>query len=112
MARPPLPPPGRRRTPLPLAARPARPARDVGGNGLWDRPQLLNLISDVLLVFGAAGLGYAAVAAISHLPVYPLREVVVTTPLVTVPGNTPPTGPPVFVAELVSIPRSVDGAGR
>ncbi len=43
-------------------ARPARPARDVGGNGLWDRPQLLNLISDVLLVFGAAGLGYAAVA--------------------------------------------------
>ncbi len=36
-------------------ARPARPARDVGGNGLWDRPQLLNLISDVLLVFGAAG---------------------------------------------------------
>ena len=65
-------------------ARPSRPPRDVGGNGLWDRPQLLNLISDVLLVFGAAGLGYAAVAAISHLPVYPLREVLVTTPLAQV----------------------------
>ncbi|MCA0186813.1 MAG: cell division protein FtsQ/DivIB [Proteobacteria bacterium] len=65
-------------------SRPARPVRDGGGNGLWDRPQLLNLISDALLVFGAAGLGYAAVAAISRLPVYPLKEVVVTTPLAQV----------------------------
>lgn len=65
-------------------ARPARPVRDGGGNGLWDRPQLLNLLSDVLMVFGAAGLGYAAVAALSRLPVYPLREVVVTTPLAQV----------------------------
>ena len=65
------------------AARPAA-AREGGGNGLWDRPQLLNLISDALLVVGAAGLGYAAVAALSRLPVYPLREVVVTTPLAQV----------------------------
>jgi hypothetical protein len=41
--------PGRER------ARAARPARAVEGNGLWDRPQLLNLISDVLMVVGAAG---------------------------------------------------------
>jgi hypothetical protein len=34
------------------------------------RPQLLNLISDVLMVVGAAGLGYAAVAALSRLPVF------------------------------------------
>ena len=31
-------------------ARTARPARAVEGNGLWDRPQLLNLISDVLMI--------------------------------------------------------------
>ena len=45
------------------------------GNGLWDRPQLLNLISDVLMVVGAAGLGYAAVAALSRLPAFPLRAI-------------------------------------
>ena len=66
------------------AARAARPARAVEGNGLWDRPQLLNLISDVLMVVGAAGLGYAAVAALSRLPAFPLREVVVMTPLAQV----------------------------
>ena len=67
-------------------ARAARPAavREGSGNGLWDRPQLLNLIADTLMVVGAAGLGYAAVAALSRLPVYPLREVVVTTPLAQV----------------------------
>ena len=65
-------------------ARAARPARAVEGNGLWDRPQLLNLISDVLMVVGAAGLGYAAVAALSRLPAFPLREVVVMTPLAQV----------------------------
>lgn len=65
-------------------ARGARPVRDGSGNGLWDRPQLLNLIADTLMVVGAAGLGYAAVASVSRLPVYPLREVVVTTPLAQV----------------------------
>lgn len=74
----------------PAGARRARPARrqaartKEGGNGLWHRPQLLNLISDVLLVAGAAGLGYAAVAAFSRLPLYPLKEVVVSTPLAQV----------------------------
>lgn len=77
------PPAGAKATPA-KRARAARPVRDAGGNGLWDRPQLLNLIADVLMVFGAAGLGYAAVAAISRLPVYPLREVVVMTPLAQV----------------------------
>ena len=64
------------------AARPQK--RDGGGNGLWDRPQLLNLIADLLLVAGAAGLGYAAVAGLSRLPAFPLKEVVVTTPLAQV----------------------------
>ncbi|MDD3353106.1 cell division protein FtsQ/DivIB [Zoogloea sp.] len=65
-------------------ATPSRVARDGGGNGLWDRPQLLDVISDTLMVAGALGLGYAAVAAISHMPAFPLREVVVTTPLAQV----------------------------
>ncbi|NTV11857.1 MAG: cell division protein FtsQ/DivIB [Zoogloea sp.] len=56
-----------------------RAARE--GNGLWDRPQLLNLIADLLILVGTAGLGYAAVAGLSGLPTFPLREVVVTTPL-------------------------------
>ena len=79
-----VPPPAGGKASPAKRGRASRPARDAGGNGLWDRPQLLNLISDVLMVFGAAGLGYAAVAAISRLPVYPLREVVVMTPLAQV----------------------------
>lgn len=57
------------------ARRPARNRRDAAG--LWDRPQLLNLIADFLLVSGAAGLGYCAVVMVLSLPIFPLREVVV-----------------------------------
>lgn len=78
------PEPGAKPTAGKRARTAARPQREGGGNGLWDRPQLLNLISDVLLVVGAAGLGYAAVASVSRLPIYPLKEVVVTTPLAQV----------------------------
>ncbi len=78
------PEPGAKPTAGKRARAAARPQREGGGNGLWDRPQLLNLISDVLLVVGAAGLGYAAVASVSRLPIYPLKEVVVTTPLAQV----------------------------
>ena len=82
-------PPELRRQARPAVRDVRRPARAVEGNGLWDRPQLLNLISDVLMVVGAAGLGYAAVAALSRLPAFPLREVVVMTPLaqVTTPSS-------------------------
>ena len=68
----------------PRRSRAQKELRDAGGNGLWDRPQLLNLIADTLLVVGAAGLGYAAVTGLSRLPAFPLREVVVTTPLAQV----------------------------
>lgn len=48
---------------------------------LWDRPQLLNLIADALLVLGTAGLAYAAVMLALRLPVFPLREMTVLAPL-------------------------------
>lgn len=49
--------------------------------GFWDQPVLMNLVSDVLLVFGAAILAWAAVQALHRLPLSPLRQVVVSTPI-------------------------------
>ncbi len=49
--------------------------------GLWDRPSVLNMVADFLLLLGAVGLGYAAVTAALRLPLFPLREIVVTSTL-------------------------------
>lgn len=49
--------------------------------GFWDRPQLMNLLADLLFFASALALGYAAVLAAARLPFFPLREVVVTGPL-------------------------------
>ncbi|WP_407941144.1 cell division protein FtsQ/DivIB [Nitrogeniibacter aestuarii] len=57
--------------------------RAAGGavrEGLWHRPALLNLISDVLLLTAAAILGYAIVVWVANRPSFQLREVVVLTP--------------------------------
>lgn len=56
------------------------PGRAPEGTGLWHRPALLNLISDVLMLFAAVALGYALVAWFLARPLFPLREVVVLTP--------------------------------
>jgi len=56
-----------------------RTRRDAGG--LWDRPNLLNLIADALLVSGAAALAYCAVMSVLALPIFPLKDIVVTSPL-------------------------------
>jgi cell division protein FtsQ len=56
-----------------------RKGNDSGG--FWDRPQLMNLLSDLLLFASAAALGYAAVLGMARLPFFPLREVVVTSRL-------------------------------
>ena len=53
-------------------------------NGLWDRPLLLNLLSDVLLLGGTLLLAWAAMTALQRLPVFPLRQLVVTTPVTQV----------------------------
>lgn len=52
--------------------------------GFWDQPALMNLTADVLFVAGAAVLAWAAVTALQRLPIFPLREVVVTRPLAQV----------------------------
>jgi cell division protein FtsQ len=49
--------------------------------GFWDRPQLMNLIADLLFFASALALGYAATLAVVRLPFFPLRELVVAGPL-------------------------------
>lgn len=50
-------------------------------SGVWDQPQLLNLVADLLLLLCAAVLGYAAVVSVVRLPFFPLKQLVVTSPL-------------------------------
>lgn len=51
-----------------------------GGDGFWDRPMLLNLLADVLLLGGGLLLAWAGAMALQSLPVFPLRQLVVATP--------------------------------
>ena len=64
-----------------MAKRVRRPANDPETLGFWDRPVLINLVADLLIVFGVAALAWAGSMAIQRLPVFPLREVVVTHPV-------------------------------
>ncbi|MBI3522904.1 MAG: cell division protein FtsQ/DivIB [Betaproteobacteria bacterium] len=50
-------------------------------DGFWDRPLLLNLAADLLLLFGIVALIYAAVTTLVRLPFFPLKQVVVVTAL-------------------------------
>lgn len=54
-----------------------RPAAE----GFWDRPPLINMLADMLLLFGIIGLSYAALLAVVRLPLFPLKQVVVVSPL-------------------------------
>lgn len=45
---------------------------------MWHRPQLMNAIADLLIVAAAAAFIVAAMLWIAHLPLFPLKEVVVT----------------------------------
>lgn len=60
-----------------------RTATEESG-GLWERPLLLNLLSDLLLLGGSVLLAWTAVNALQRLPVFPLRQLVVTAPLTQV----------------------------
>lgn len=48
--------------------------------GLWHRPQLLNVLSDTLMLLVAMAFGYALVQWTTARPTFQLREVVVLTP--------------------------------
>lgn len=56
-------------------------------DGFWDRPVLLNLVADLLIVLGVAGMAWAAATSIQRLPLFPFREVVVMTPVENVTRN-------------------------
>lgn len=51
------------------------------GDGFWDRPLLINLLADILLLAGGVLLAWAAIMAAQRLPIAPLRELVVSTPV-------------------------------
>lgn len=60
-------------------ADPRRPAAEPDApGGLWHQPALLNLLADLLIVFAVAALAWSAVTALQRLPVFPLRELVLT----------------------------------
>jgi len=64
-----------------VAKRARRPANETESPGFWDRPGLLNLIADLLIVGSVAVLAWAGSVAVQRLPVFPLRQVVVMEPL-------------------------------
>jgi cell division protein FtsQ len=53
----------------------------AGTDGFWDRPVLINLLADLLLLAGGALLAWAGAMALQRLPLFPLKQLVVATPL-------------------------------
>lgn len=49
--------------------------------GFWNKPVLMNLVSDLLVLTGGLALAWAAVVGFQRLPLAPLHQVVVTTPV-------------------------------
>nr|WP_230976763.1 cell division protein FtsQ/DivIB [Pseudothauera rhizosphaerae] len=65
----------------------SQPGREGGrggrareSEGLWNRPALLNLAADLLMLFAALGLTWVAVSWFLARPFFPLREVVLLSP--------------------------------
>ena len=44
---------------------------------MWDKPTWLNWLANSLLAISLVAMLYAAMFAVVHLPIFPLREVVV-----------------------------------
>ncbi len=57
----------------------SRNAPDGAPGGLWHQPALMTLLADVLSVLAVAALAWAALTALQRLPVFPLRELVLTS---------------------------------
>lgn len=64
----------------PAIVRPRRSRPAERRAGLWHRPSLLDLASDVLLLFAAIGLGWALMTWALSRPLFPLRELILKTP--------------------------------
>lgn len=52
---------------------------DAEPGGLWHQPALMNLLADLLIVLALTVLAWSAWTALQRLPVFPLRELVLTT---------------------------------
>lgn len=63
-----------------MAAKAKKPGK-APREGFWHKPYQMHLVADVLLFAGTVALGYALVMAALRLPLFPLREVAVVTPL-------------------------------
>lgn len=63
------------------ASKSTRNAHQGAVRGLWDKPDLLNLIADVLLILGAAGLAWAAIVVAARQPYFTVKHLVLATPL-------------------------------
>ncbi len=62
-----------------MTKRRGNPRPEAGeANGLWHQPALLDLIADLLFVLGGLALAWALLLAWQRLPLFPLREVVLT----------------------------------
>ncbi|HEX5125745.1 MAG TPA: cell division protein FtsQ/DivIB [Rhodocyclaceae bacterium] len=61
------------------AARPANVRAERAG--FWDRPDWMNLVSDMLMLLASVTIGYAAVKLVLRSPWFGLHEVVVTSSL-------------------------------
>ena len=59
-------------------------AKKESQDGFWQQPALLTLVADMLIVAASIALTWAAVVALQRLPFFPLRELVVATPLAQV----------------------------
>ena len=53
----------------------------MGHEGFWNRPLLMNLTADFLMLAGGLLLVWSTVLLLQRLPVFPMRMVVVTTPV-------------------------------
>lgn len=53
----------------------------AGGNVFWDSPPLINLLADVLFFVGGVLLVWAGTLVLQRLPVFPLRQMIVTDTL-------------------------------
>lgn len=62
-------------------ARLTRQQQAEAADGFWNSPVLMDLVSDVLLLAGAAALAWAAMLGMQRLPLSPLRQIVVSTPV-------------------------------
>lgn len=63
------------------AAKNGRQPQAEAAEGFWDRPVMMDLVSDLLIVFGSVALVWAATLALQRLPVFPLRQLVLAGPV-------------------------------